>query len=61
MSHSVEWNPFKELEKVRGNFDRVFDRFRHSAWLTEFDNAGIRPRIDELGDNVMPAKANATD
>ncbi len=61
MSDSVEWNPFKELEKVRGNFDRVFDRFRHPAWLSEFDNAAIRPRIDTLVDNVSPAKAKASD
>jgi HSP20 family protein len=49
MSRLIEWNPFKELEKLRGDFDKVFDRFRNPSWLAEeLDGGAVRPRIDSF-------------
>jgi len=28
MASLTEWNPFKDLEKMRGEFDQLLDRFR---------------------------------
>jgi len=47
MTSLIEWNPFKEIEKLRGDFDRVLDRFRTPAWLgEELEIDSVRPRID---------------
>jgi len=47
MASLIEWNPFKEIEKLRGDFDRVLDRFRTPAWLgEELEIETVRPRID---------------
>lgn len=49
MSRLTEWNPFKELDKFRGDLDRAFDRFRNPAWLTEeLDGSSLRPRIESF-------------
>src|SRR5580704_16986625 len=34
MASLAEWNPFKELEQMRGDFDQVLDRVRSTSWLS---------------------------
>src|ERR1700722_10735078 len=34
MASLTEWNPFKELEQMRGDFDQVLDRLRSTSWLS---------------------------
>jgi HSP20 family protein len=41
------WRPFKELERVREQFDRLFDRFAED-WLAGFESAQIRPHIESF-------------
>jgi len=48
MARLVEWNPFKEIEKLRGEFDRVLDRFRGPAGFEDFEDKVVRPRIESF-------------
>ena len=48
MGRLVEWNPFKEVERLRGEFDRVLDRFRTPGWLNEELDGAIHPRIESF-------------
>jgi len=48
MARLVEWNPFKEIERLRSEFDRVLDRFRGPAELEEFEDKLVRPRIESF-------------
>jgi len=52
MSRLVEWNPFREIDKLRSEFDQVIDRFRSPTWLSEeLDGGAIRPRIESYIDD----------
>ena len=49
MSRLIEWNPFKELERMRGDFDQLLDRFRTPGWLSaELETETVRPRIESF-------------
>ena len=48
MNRLAEWNPFKEIERLRGEFDRVLDRFRSPTDLEEFEEKLVRPRIESF-------------
>ena len=49
MSRLVEWNPFRELEKLRADFDQVLERFHSPSWLsTELNVGELRPRIESF-------------
>ena len=60
MANLVEWNPFKEIERLRGEFDRVLGRFRTPAWLgEEFQEDGVRPRIESyVEDGKLTVRAD---
>jgi HSP20 family protein len=48
MSRLIEWNPFRELEKLRSDFDQVLGRFNHPAWLSELNDNELHPRIESF-------------
>ena len=48
MASLTEWNPFKDIERLRGEFDRVLDRFRGPVALEEFEDKLVRPRIESF-------------
>jgi len=49
MARLIEWNPFKEIDRLRGEFDHVLDRFRNPAWLgEELETESVRPRIESF-------------
>ncbi|HLI81173.1 MAG TPA: Hsp20/alpha crystallin family protein [Candidatus Binataceae bacterium] len=49
MARLIEWNPFREIERLRSEFDNVLDRFRSPAWLgEEMGVESVRPRIDSF-------------
>jgi len=60
MARLIEWNPFKEMEKLRGEFDRVIDRFRTPAWLgEELQVDTVRPRIESfIEDGKLTVRAD---
>ncbi len=60
MTRLVEWNPFKEIEKLRGEFDHILERFHHPAWLgEELEGGAIRPRIESyLDDGKITVRAD---
>lgn len=48
MSRLSEWSPFRDLEKLRGDFDKVFNRFHSPSWLSEELDGAIRPRVESF-------------
>ncbi len=61
MSRLVEWNPFRELEKLRGDFDQILGRFNHPGWLSAELNGeeGLRPRIESfVEDGTLTVRAD---
>ncbi|HVN29502.1 MAG TPA: Hsp20/alpha crystallin family protein [Candidatus Binataceae bacterium] len=59
MPRLIEWNPFKEIERLRGEFDRVLDRFRSSEELGELDEKLVRPRIESyIEDGKLTVRAD---
>jgi HSP20 family protein len=48
MASLTEWNPFKDIERLRTEFDRVLDRFRGPVELEEFEDKLVRPRIESF-------------
>jgi len=51
MSRLVEWNPFKEIERLRGEFDHILERFRTHGELEAIDERLVRPRIESFIDD----------
>jgi HSP20 family protein len=60
MASLIEWNPFKEIERLRGEFDRVFDRFRTPGWFgDEMELDTVRPRIESyVEDGKLTVRAD---
>src|SRR5579864_1410469 len=56
MARLIEWNPFKEMEKLRGEFDRV----RNPSWLGEELAAdSVHPRIESfIEDGKLTVRAD---
>lgn len=48
MASLMEWNPFKEIEKIRGEFDRMIERFRGPGEIEDFGEKLVRPRIESF-------------
>jgi HSP20 family protein len=49
MSSLIEWNPVRDLEKIRSDFDDLMERFwRKSPWPAEFEKAVVRPRLESF-------------
>jgi HSP20 family protein len=59
MGSLAEWNPFKEIDKLRGEFDRMIERFRGPGELEEFDERLVRPRIESyVEDGKLTVRAD---
>lgn len=49
MSSLIEWNPFRDLERIRSDFDGLMERFwRKAPWPAEFEEALLSPRIESF-------------
>lgn len=49
MSYLTEWSPFRDLERIRADFDGLMERFwRKSPWPAEFEEAVLSPRIESF-------------
>lgn len=49
MSRLIDWNPFREIEKLRSDFDRVLGRFHNPSWLSgELEDSELHPRIESF-------------
>jgi HSP20 family protein len=49
MASLTEWNPFRDLEKMRGDFDQLLERFRRPSWFaTDSESGAIRPHIESF-------------
>jgi HSP20 family protein len=49
MASLIEWNPFRDLEKIRSDFDDLMERFwRKPPWPEEFEEAVVRPRLESF-------------
>jgi HSP20 family protein len=46
MSFLTEWNPFKELEKMRAEFDDLVQKFRRPNWFEQLEKEVHTPRIE---------------
>ena len=49
MSSLTEWSPFRDLERIRSDFDGLMERFwRKSPWPAEFEGGVLSPRIESF-------------
>jgi len=49
MASLVEWNPFRDLEKIRSDFDDLMERlWRKAPSPAEFEEAVMRPRLESF-------------
>ncbi len=46
----LPWRPFRELERMREEFDRLMNRFDED-WFAEFRPARIQPQIESFVEN----------
>jgi len=46
MSFLTQWNPFKELEKMRAEFDDLVQKFRNPNWFEQLEKEVHTPRIE---------------
>jgi len=46
MSFLSQWNPFKELEKMRAEFDDLVQKFRNPNWFEQLEKEVHIPRVE---------------
>ena len=46
MSFLTQWNPFKELEKIRAEFDDLVQKFRRPNWFEQLEEEIHTPHIE---------------
>lgn len=51
MSLLERWNPSRELEKFRREFDDLLERFGTDRWFKEWEAAPMRPAIESYVDD----------
>ncbi len=53
MNFLEEWNPIRDLDKFRAEFDDMMGRFRSPKWFKQFESDVIKPKVESFTDDGM--------